>query len=115
MKIKDFLFLQLAIFIYSLSNVFAKYASNESFLSLRYILFMGMLTGCLGLYAIFWQQILKKIPLSVAYCFNGIAILWSIFLGYAMFNEAVTARSLIGAAFIIAGVIVMSIGGQKDE
>lgn len=115
MKIRNFVFLQVAIFIYSLSNVFAKFAAYEEFLSFRYILFMGLLLLCLGVYALMCQQILKKIPLSVAYAFNGLSILWGILLGLLIFQEQITLKACIGALFIIAGIIVISSGEKEHE
>ena len=51
-KIKDIFILQLVIAIYTLSTVFAKFASGQEFLSFEFILFYGIEMVILGLYAI---------------------------------------------------------------
>ena len=66
-KLKIVLELQGLMIIYSLANIFAKLASGRQFLSLYFVLFYGLEIVVLGVYAILWQQVIKKIDLSVAY------------------------------------------------
>ena len=74
---KSWLFLQLIVIIYTLSGVMGKFASAHPFLSLEFILFYGAEIVILGIYAILWQQIIKRFDLSVAYANRSIALLWS--------------------------------------
>ena len=92
MSLTTFLILQFTVLIYSLSSVFSKYASREAFLSFRYILFIGLIVFCLGIYAILWQQILKKVKLTAAFANKGITIIWNMILGYQIFAEKVSLR-----------------------
>lgn len=115
MRIKDFIFLQSAVLIYSLGSICSKFASKEDFLSFRYILFMGLMVASLGIYAILYQQILKKTSLSVAFANKGTTVIWSIILGYFIFKEEVTVFNIIGAVIVLIGIIVMSKDGKADE
>ena len=115
MKLKNFLFMQFATLIYSLSSICSKFASAETFLSFRYILFMGLMVFCLGIYAILYQQILKKNPLSVAFANKGTTILWAILLGYLIFREEVTVFNIIGALIVLCGIIFMAREGEGNE
>ncbi len=115
MKIKDFLFLQFTVLIYSLGSIFSKFASREAFLSFKYILFMGLMIFSLGIYAILYQQVLKKMPLTLAFANKGTTVLWSIVLGYLIFNEKVTLFNVLGASIVLLGIIIISKGGVKNE
>ena len=59
-KIRDICILQAVIAVYTLSTVFAKFASGQEFLSFKFILFYGIEILILGVYAIIWQQLIKK-------------------------------------------------------
>ncbi len=115
MKLKDFIFVQFTVLIFSAGSIFSKYASFEPFLSFRYILFMGLEVFTLGVYAILYQQILKRMSLTTAYAHKGTTILWSMLLGYLFFHETVTPTNFIGAVIVMAGIIYMSIGGEANE
>lgn len=107
-KISTYLFLYFALFLYSLTSIASKYASAEPFLSFKYLLFMGIQFGILAVYAILWQLILKKIPLSVAYANKGMTIFLGMIFGYFLFQEKVTLFNIIGTAIIAVGTIIMT-------
>src|SRR5574344_1954248 len=90
--IKDILILQAVIAVYTLSTVFAKFASGESFLSFKFIMFYGIEILILGLYAIIWQQLIKKFDISVAYANKAMGLLWSIVWAILIFNETITIK-----------------------
>lgn len=54
-------------FIYTTSGVFSKLASQREFLSLGYIAFLTCTVGVLGIYAVLWQQIIKRMDVNPAY------------------------------------------------
>ena len=60
-----------AIFIYTTSGVFSKLASQQNFASLLYIAFLCGSVAVLGIYAVLWQQIIKRMPVGDAYLFKG--------------------------------------------
>ena len=103
-KIKSFLFLHIALLIYSTGAILAKLASNEEILSVRYnLLYIGVI-GILFIYAVFWQQALKRIPLSIAFANKGIAIIYGIIWGALLFDELIRMHMIIGAVFIMFGI-----------
>ena len=53
-------FLQAIIVVYTLSGIAAKFASGFEFLSFEFIACYGAEIFALGIYAILWQQVLKK-------------------------------------------------------
>lgn len=107
-NIRDVLLLQLIVMIYTLSGVAAKYASANEILSLKFILFYGVEIAILGIYAILWQQIIKKFDLSIAYANRAIALLWSMVWAIVFFHENVTAKNIIGVLIVMAGTIIVN-------
>ena len=111
-KIKDIFILQLVIAIYTLSTVFAKFASGQEFLSFKFILFYGIEMVILGLYAIIWQQLIKKFDISVAYANKAMGLLWSIIWAILIFNDTITVKNIIGVIIVIVGTIIVN---SEDE
>ena len=113
LHIKNILLLQLIVMIYTLSGVAAKYASNYEFLSLAFIVFYGVEIVILGVYAILWQQIIKKFDLSIAYANRAMALLWSMVWAIVFFHESVTVKNIIGVVIVIVGTIIVNSDGNK--
>ncbi|SFC77727.1 transporter [Butyrivibrio sp. YAB3001] len=112
----DFLFLQGAVIVYSLSTVAAKLASEHEFLSFKYILFFGLEFVILALYAIIWQQIIKKFQLSIACANKAVTLLWSMLWNFIIFSQGITVFKVIGVIFVVLGVMVMnSEEGSREE
>lgn len=111
-KLRDIFILQLVIAIYTLSTVFAKFASGEEFLSFKFILFYGIEMLILGLYAIIWQQLIKKFDISVAYANKAMGLLWSIIWAILIFNDTITIKNIIGVVIVIIGTIIVN---SEDE
>ena len=64
-------------------------------------------------YAIIWQQILKRMPLTVAYANKPVTLIWGIIWGALIFGEKITVNMLIGAAVIFAGIYLVT--GETEE
>ncbi|MBR1478533.1 MAG: transporter [Lachnospiraceae bacterium] len=114
-KAKYILLLNILLLMFSLATIMSKLASKEEFLSFRFILCYGGLIAILGIYAIGWQQIIKKLPLSLAYCNKAITIVWAIVWGYLIFKEAITPGKVIGAIMVIAGVVLFVLSDDATE
>lgn len=110
-KIKELLILQFIIMIYTLSSVVAKFASGEEFLSFNFILFYGLEILILGIYAILWQQIIKKFDLSVAYANKAMSLLWAMLWAILFFKENINIKNVIGVIIVIIGTIIVN----KDD
>lgn len=103
-KVVWFLLLHCLLFVYSFSDIVSKLASGQEFLSLKFIFLYGTVIFLLGIYAIFWQQILKKISLITAYANKSVTIIWGMFFGAVLFKEQIHWNQILGAAIIILGV-----------
>lgn len=101
------LILQLNVLVFSLSSVMMKLASGKALFSWPFVLFYGGGIALLGIYALVWQQILKRIPLSVAYANRAMSMLYSMVFGALLFQERITLPMLLGTAVIGAGILVM--------
>ena len=61
-----------------------------------------------------WQQIIKRLPLTYAYANKAVTVLWGIVWGMLLFREQVSALKLLGAAVVLAGVVLFSLA-EKDD
>lgn len=113
--IKDIIMLQGIIMIYSISSVVAKMASAQEFLSIRFILFYGLEIGILGVYALLWQQAIKKFELSIAYANRAMVMLWALVWAVVIFGERITWKNIIGLIFITAGTIIVNREEKANE
>ena len=109
----DLLFLQAIVVIYTLAGVAGKFAAHYEFLSWGFILCYGIEILILGIYAILWQQILKRFELTVAYANRSIALIWSLVWAAVIFQERITVWNVVGALIVIAGTIIVN-GTEKD-
>ena len=99
--------------IMSLGGVCSKIASGEKFLSIRWCLFYGLLLLILGVYAIVWQQIIKRLPLTVAYANRAVSVIWGCIFGMIFFDEKITVGKIIGGIIVIAGVILYALSDDQ--
>ncbi|MCI8326591.1 MAG: EamA family transporter [Lachnospiraceae bacterium] len=100
--------LQLIVGVYTLSGVVAKFASHYEFLSLGFILCYGLEIFILGIYAILWQQMIKRVDLSVAYANRSIALLWSMLWAVLFFQEKVSLKNIVGVIVVILGTMIVN-------
>ena len=106
-----YLLLHGALLLFSFGGVCSKIAGNQEFLSMLFIIFYGLLLVILFAYALIWQQVLKAIPLTVAYANKGILIFYGMLWGTLFFGEKIRPRMLIGALIVLVGVFFF----LKDE
>ena len=106
-SLKYLMLLHLLILFYSLGSVCSKFASELPFFSFKWCALYGASIFILGVYAILWQQILKNLPLNLAYANKALTLVWGMVFGFLIFKEEITVKNLIGAAIVLAGVIVM--------
>lgn len=104
---KYFVVLHIELIMFSLGGICSKIASGCSFLSLPFIFWYGLVILNLGIYAIVWQQIIKRLPLTTAYANKAITIVWGILWGNLFFQETIKWNMIVGAVVVIIGVIVV--------
>ena len=109
--------LHLLLAVYSLSDVCSKTAAGAPFMSFRFLFFYGCVLGLLGVYAIGWQQVIRRLPLTVAFANRAVTVVWGIVWGVLFFREQVSPLRLVGAALIMAGVVLFARadGRQAEE
>ena len=94
-KIKPFLSLHILLLVYSLGAVCSKMAGKAEFLSIRFFFFYGLVLLNLFVYAIVWQQILKKLPLVTAFANKAVTVIWGMLWGMLIFKEKITLQFAI--------------------
>ena len=94
----------IAYFLYSCDSVFTRLAAGCEFLSWGYCGYVLAAVAVLGVYAVLWQQIIKRMPISDAYMFKGLTIIFVLILASLFFGEKVSTMNCIGAAIIIGGI-----------
>ena len=112
LSVKIIIALQLAVMIYTLSSVAAKLAAMQEAFSISFLFFYGLEILMLGIYAIAWQQIIKRCDLSVAYANRSMAILWSLIWTVVFFHEALTLKNVIGVFIVFAGTMIVNSDGE---
>ncbi len=113
-QIKDILMLQIVFFIYSINSVVAKFASAQEPFSLNFILLYGLELCVLGVYALLWQQLIKRMELSVAYSNKAVVLLWAMVFGALLFKEQITLTKVAGILLVIAGIVVLNSEEVKE-
>lgn len=107
MKQYWYIFLLIAInFLYACVSILTKYASQQDFMSWNYVLGLIGAVGVMGLYAVLWQQVLKRIELSLAYMFKGSSLIFVMLLAHVLFDEQITWNNIAGATLIIVGIVL---------
>ena len=107
--------LHLLLLVYSLSGIFSKNAAHEPFMSLPFILLYGGMLVILFIYAIGWQQILKRLSLSAAFANKAVTVVWGMVWGFFIFGEAISALNLLGAALVIGGVVLYAQADAEEQ
>lgn len=103
-----YLLLHLMLALFSFNGVFSKLAAQYPLLSFKFILFYGCSMMALGAYAIGWQQVIKRLPLTTAYANRAVTVVWGIVWGVLLFHERLNALKVIGALVVLAGVALFA-------
>lgn len=123
-RLKYFVLLHFLVLFYSTSGILSKLAAkvpfsldllkevikNRDFLNeniVKFVLCYGGIVAVLGIYAIVWQQILKHINLTTAFCNKSAEMIWGILWGVLFFHEAIKWNMILGAVIVITGVIIV--------
>jgi len=114
----NIILLQAVVIVYTLTSIVGRMASGAELLSLQFILFYGLDIVILGVYAICWQQMIKKFDLSVAYANRAMAILWTAIWAHFIFKDTIGVKQLIGILVVMIGTVVVNLdqpekGGEE--
>lgn len=113
-RLKVMLCLHIMLVLYSFSSILSKLAARQQFFSWNFCIYYALIILLLALYAIGWQQVIKRLPLSVAFANKAITIVWGIIWGFPFFDEKVTLGKLIGAVMVIIGIVLYAKEDEKD-
>lgn len=97
----------IAFLMYSTSTIFLKIASEQSFLSPTYILCFVVVIIVLGIYAFLWQQVLKKISLSVAMSNKPITLIFTNMWAYIFWGEMISIKNIVGIIIVLFGIFIV--------
>lgn len=92
--------------VYACTYICMKMASSHAFLSAPYVLWVLGAVGVMGIYAVLWQQVLARVPLSTAYMFKGTSLIFVLLLSALLFHEGITWQNIIGSVIIVSGIIL---------
>ena len=94
--------------VYACTSIFTKMASRQKMLSWPYLLWIAGAIGVMGVYAILWQQVIKRMPLSTAFMFKGTSLVFVLLISSLLFSEAITVNNVIGSVIIIFGIALFA-------
>lgn len=94
--------------LYACVGICTKMASRQGFLSWPYLLWFCGAVGIIGVYALLWQQVLKRIELSTAYMFKGTTLIFTMLIAALLFGEAITIPNIIGSVIIVTGITLLA-------
>lgn len=63
---------------------------------------------CYALSMIFWLFVLSQMELSKAYPLVSLGYIFTLILGYWLLDESITYSKIVGIAFIILGVVIIT-------
>ncbi|MCM1220381.1 MAG: transporter [Lachnospiraceae bacterium] len=114
-KIKTLFLLHIMLMLYSTSGICSKMAAGQPFLSLKFCIYYAAIIALLGLYAIGWQQVIKRLPLTTAFANKAVTVVWGIVWGFLFFQESITWGKVLGALLVIAGVVMYARADEGAE
>ena len=94
--------------IYACTSICTKMASRQEIISWSYLLWIAGAVGVMGVYALLWQQVITRMPLSTAYMFKGTSLIFVLLISALLFGEAITLNNVIGSAIIILGIVLFA-------
>ena len=103
-----------AVFMESLTSPCLKLGGRYPFMSPGYIAWFCLAVPILGFYAVCWQLILEKLPLTTAYLRRGFSYILIFVWATLIFHEAITWKQILGIMVITLGMVI-SISDEKSS
>lgn len=118
-NIKRYFFLHLCVLIFTLTEIFGKFAAMtykaQGFYSLKLYVYLALMLFVCMFYAFCWQKIIKHFDLHTAYANRAMYLVWSQIWAAVIFSETITLKNIIGMLIVMCGVILVSTGDEKKE
>ena len=83
-------------------------------LSPEFVLLYGLDVLVLGIYALLWQQVIKKFELSIAYANKAVTLVWALIWGIFLFHEQITIGKVIGIVLVMLGILILNTGKEQQ-
>lgn len=107
-SVKNIILLQAVVVIYTINSIIAKKATATEPMSFAFFAFFALEACVLGIYAICWQQMIKRFDLAVAYANRAMAILWTALWAVVFFHENISLKQIIGIGLVVAGTVIVN-------
>lgn len=112
-KFKNIILLQAVVIIYTSTSIIGKLAADTEVMSFKFIMFYGLDVFFLGIYAICWQQMIKRFDLSVAYANRAMALLWTGLWAVIVFKDSLSLKQIIGIVVVVIGTVVINLNSDE--
>ena len=104
----DYAFMHASFLLYSFAGPISKTAANQGIFTPDFFLYAMLVLTTLAVYALMWQQVLKRFTLTKAYPNKGVVVIWNLLWAVVFFKEVITISNIIGSAVIIIGITLVS-------
>lgn len=111
--LREFVALQAIVVLYTFAAIIGKFAAGQT--PVKFMLLYAAEIAVLGVYAILWQQLIRRFELSVAYANRSIALGWSLLWAVLIFQEKLTVQKLAGVLLVILGTTIINGGEEKKH
>lgn len=106
-RTRTLLFLHVVLLLYSFGGIHAKLAATSPLFSTGFLVNCALLILISSIYAYFWQQLLKAMPLNTAYASKSVTIIWGFLWGRLLFAERISLSMAAGALLVAAGLLLI--------
>ncbi len=104
--VRELLALQAVVVVYTFAGIIGKIAAGQNDITFFLLYFAEL--AVLFVYAILWQQMIRRFELSVAYANRAAALAWSLLWAVLVFGEKVTLQKAAGVALVLAGMAIVN-------
>lgn len=114
-KVITIICLHILLLMYSVGGICSKMAAGFPFFSFPFIRCYVILIAILGIYAIGWQQIIKRLPLTLAYANKAVTSIWACVWSVLVFHEHISVGKIIGIFIIIIGIVSYALSEEEEN
>jgi len=110
-RLLNYLLLYGSFLIYSTAMALEKKTAQYPLFSDSFFMLFSIQILFLCIYAVLWQQVLKRNTLSFAYLNKGSVFIFTMIWAVLRFHEHITIPNIIGSVIIVFGIGII----VKDE
>lgn len=106
-RLRDIVLLHVLILCNSFASVIAKILSRQEFPSWLFLRLYSLELVIIIGYAYFWQKLIRRFDISVAYANTGLGIAWVMIWAALFFGEPIHPANIAGTVIILAGIFLV--------